>query len=223
MSTVRRKRTPIRWAAQRRALLAAAKAISRQGLVAGTSGNLSMRLEPGFYLVTPTSMPYEDMTGADLVAVDEQLEPVGGDGVPSSESLLHIAVYRARSDVGAVAHTHSIYASAVAAAGNALPPVLDEVVVQLGGAIECADYGPPASEDLARNAVKALGDRRAVLLRNHGVVGVGKTPAEAVNTCALVERVAQVYLFAKLAGGPRPLPAEVIGAEAAIYRMRSGL
>jgi L-fuculose-phosphate aldolase len=197
--------------------------MAEQGLVHGASGNLSMRLDGGRYLVTPTQKPYDTMSEADLVVVNSDLEPVDGEGVPSSESLLHLAIYRARPDITAVAHTHSIYASAAAAAGIAIPPILDEVVVQLGGTIECAEYGPPASEELASNAVKALEERRAVLLRNHGVVGVGGSPREAVDACGLVERVAQVYFIAELAGGAKPLPPEMIEAEHAIYRMRYGL
>lgn len=210
------------WEAERRALLAAARDMAERGLVQGTSGNLSMRLGEDRYLVTPTSRPYATMSEAELVVVNEDLEPVDGDGVPSSESLLHLAIYRARPDVTAVAHTHSIYASAAAAAGIAIPPVLDEVVVQLGGPIECAEYGPPASEELASKAVAALGERRAVLLRNHGVVGVGASLAEAVDACALVERIAHIYFIAELAGGAKPLPPEVVEAEKAIYRMRYG-
>ncbi|MBI4306303.1 MAG: class II aldolase/adducin family protein [Chloroflexi bacterium] len=211
------------WESERKALLIAAQAMATRGLVAGTSGNLSMRLGHGLYLVTPTSTPYDTMTEADLVVVNGELEPVDSDGVPSSESLVHIAIYRARPDLTAVVHTHSVYASAAAAAGVTIPPILDEVVVQIGGAIECAEYGPPGSEELAIKAAKALGDRRAVLLRNHGAVGAGRSPAEALDVCTLVERVAQTFFFAQLAGGAKPLPVEVIEAERAIYRMRSGL
>lgn len=211
------------WEAERRALLAAARDMAASGLVAGTSGNLSLRLADGLYLITPTSTPYGTLSEADLVVINDELEPVGSDGIPSSESLLHLAIYLARPDISAVVHTHSIFASAAAAAGISIPPVLDEVVVQLGGAIECAEYGPPASEDLASKAVTALGERRAVLLRNHGVVGVGASPAEAVDACALVERVAHVYFISELAGGAKPLPPEIVEAEKAIYRMRYGL
>lgn len=211
------------WSEQRAALLAAAREMAARDLVAGTSGNISARLDRGLYLVTPTSKPYATMSEADLVVVNDDLEPVDGAGVPSSESLLHLAIYQARSDLAAIAHTHSIYASAAAAAGITIPPILDEAVVQLGGPIECAEYGPPASEDLASKAVKALGDRRAVLLRNHGVVGGGNAPAEALDVCALVERIAQIYFFAQIAGGAKQLPGEVIETEKAIYRMRHGL
>jgi L-fuculose-phosphate aldolase len=206
-------RPDLTWDAEREALLAAARSMSDRGLVAGTSGNVSSRLPGSLYLVTPTSLPYETMTVEDL-------EPVDGEGVPSTESQLHLAIYHARADVSAIAHTHSVHASAAAAAGIPLPPILDEVVVQLGGAIECAAYAPPASEELAANAVQSLGGRRAVLLRNHGVAAVGRTPRDAVEACALVERLAQVFFLAKLAGGPVPLPPEVIEAETAIYRMR---
>jgi len=208
---------------QRKELLSAVKRMATLGLVAGTSGNLSARVKTGLYLVTPTSLPYETMTTDDLVLINDQLETVEGEGIPSSESLLHLAVYRKRADVAAICHTHSIYASAAAAAQVSIPPILDEVVVKLGGGVECAAYGPPGSEELAENAAKALGNRGAVLMRNHGVTGVGKTPAEALEACELVERVAQIFLMSQLAGGAKPLPPEVIEAGQAVYRMRHGL
>jgi L-fuculose-phosphate aldolase len=207
----------------RRSLLAAAQKMLSLGLVAGTSGNLSVRVGSGLYLITPTSAPYDTMRPADLVVINDDAEPIDGDGVPSSESLLHLAIYRARADVSAVCHTHSVHASAAAAAGISIPPILDEVVVKLGGGIECAAYGPPGSELLAANATSALGDRGAVLMRNHGVAGVGSSPAEALEACEVVERVAHIYFLARLANGAKPLPGDVIESERAVYRMRRGL
>jgi L-fuculose-phosphate aldolase len=201
--------------------------MDRLGLVSGASGNASMRL-PGErgqerYLITPTGLPYGQMTAADLVAVDGDLEPVDGGGIPSTESMLHLAIYRARPDVGSVMHTHSVHATALAVAGRPLPPVVDEMVVYLGGQIEVADYGFPGSEELASAAVRALGDRRAALLRNHGLCGVGATPEEALRVCDLAERLAKIFLLAESAGGALKLPQEAIEAERAAYLMRSGM
>ena len=97
---------------QRDELLTAALEMDRLGLVSGISGNASVRIGPTpndiAFLITPAALPYPTMTPEQLVAVNSNLEPIDGSGVPSSESLLHLAIYRARPDVGAVMHTHSV-------------------------------------------------------------------------------------------------------------------
>ncbi len=215
------------WGEQRSEVLAAAKAIAACGLVTGTAGNVSARLPraglPDLYLVTPAGTPYETMTAGDLVLVDCTLEPLDGDGIPSTESLMHLAIYRARPDVQAIVHTHSVFATVAAITGSAIPPVVDELVVYVGGPVSVAEYGPPASQELADAVVKALGDRRAVLLRHHGLCAVGASPKEALEVSTLVERVAEIYFYANLAGAPNTLPSDVIESEQAIYRMRAGL
>ncbi len=216
-----------RWAEERTRVLTAAREMATRGLVSGTAGNVSARLEqkggPDLYLVTPAAMPYERMTADDLVVVDQEIEPVDSEGIPSTESMLHLAIYRARPEVKAVMHTHSVYATVAAVTGRPIPPIVDELVINIGGPVEVADYGAPASEELAEAAVQALGDRRAVLLRNHGLCGVGGNPGEALEVCTLVERVARVYFYAAMVGQPRTLPEDAIAAEQAIYRMRTGL
>ena len=214
------------WEDERHALLSAVKEMAKRGLVTGTAGNASSRLtapgEPGRFLITPAATPYETMETSDLVVVDEELEPVEEEGIPSTESLLHLGIYRARPDVQSIMHTHSVFATAAAVAGRDIPPIVDEMLVYVGGPIRVAEYGRPASQDLADHAVAALGDRKAVFLRHHGMCAVGKNPQEALEICTLAERVAQVYFYAALAGSVRTLPDDVIESEIAIYRMRSG-
>ncbi|MEM4501476.1 MAG: class II aldolase/adducin family protein, partial [Thermofilaceae archaeon] len=119
------------------------------GLNWGYSGNISVRLpEEGLYLMTPSGLRKAQMRPEDLVVVDEQGNLVEGGRAPTSEYLMHLAVYRARSDVKAVVHAHPVYASVLAALRRRLEPVLDEITVYLGGAVEVADYGPPGSEEL---------------------------------------------------------------------------
>ena len=201
--------------------------MERRGLVAGSSGNGSVRLAPADdgerYLITPASMPYEQMTPADLVEVDENIEPVNGEGIPSTESALHLGIYRRRADIGAVFHTHSLYASISAVVGKPIPPIVDEMVVYLGGPVEVAEYGFPGTEELAEAAAEGLGDRRAVLLRNHGMCAVGETVEAALRNAVLVERVAQIYAFAQIAGGATLVPEDAVDAERAVYMMRYGL
>lgn len=211
---------------EREAVLEAVQRIVTAGLVAGASGNVSMRIarpDADLFAVTASRVPYHRFRLEHVLVVDAEIEPVFGDGIPSSESLAHMAVYRARADVGAVIHTHSPYASAFAVACRPIPPVLDEQVVLLGGQVEVADYGASASQALATQAVAALGDRAAVLLRHHGVLGAGADIDEAVAVVELVERVAKVHALASILGGAHELPSDVVASEQKVYRMMKGL
>ncbi len=203
----------------------AVKELHERGLVQGSNGNVSMRVAsseyPNLFLITPTSIPYHDMTENDFALVDENLEPVEEEKAPSSESYLHMAIYRARKDIAAVVHTHSPYASAVSATGKSIPPILDEMVLYTGGVIETAEYGFPGSEELAVAATRALGDKKAVLMKNHGLCIAGKDLKEAVRIAILAEHIAKVFIFAEMAGGIVELPSESIESERAIYLMRS--
>ena len=131
---------------------------------------------------------------------------------PSSEVKLHLAVYRRRDDVGAVMHSHSVHASALAIAGLGIPAVLEEEVAFLGGDIKAAEFGPSGSERLANNAVRALGDRNAVILANHGAVGVGRTLREALDACELLEKAAKAFILASAIGSVKPLTAQAVNA-----------
>ncbi len=212
---------------EREKLLAAVQQLDQRGLVSGSSGNVSVRLEPEDgderYLITPSGTTYDVIKAEDMVVVDGELEPVDGVSVPSVESMLHLGIYRARADAGAVVHTHSLYASVVAVMGTPIPPVVDEMVIYVGGQVEVAEYGFPGSEELASAGVEALGDRRAVLLRNHGLCATGPTLADAMRVAMLVERVAQIYVQALMAGNATLLPDDAVEAERAVYLMRSGL
>lgn len=215
-----------RFAAERADVADAVQRIVAAGLVAGASGNVSSRVrtpDGDLIAITASRVPYHRFTADDVVVVDFEIDPVDGDGVPSSESLLHAAIYRARADVGAVIHTHSVYASAFAVAGESIPPILDEQVITLGGGIEVAAYGASASQDLADNAVAALGDRAAALLRHHGAVGVGAQVEEACAVVELVERIAQIRALTKTLGAPRELPVEIVTQEQRVYRMMKGM
>ena len=217
-----------RWETQRREVTSAAREMASRGLVSGSSGNVSVRLSPQdaptlLVAITPSGKPYSRLEEADIVVVDEHGEPVEGDGVPSSETLLHLALYRARPDVAAVIHTHSLFASVAAVAGMEIPPILDELATTLGGPVRVAEYGFPGSAELADKVALALGDRAAALVRNHGAVGVGGSAQEALEVCTLLERASQIFVYASLLGKATPVPQDSIEAEQAIYRMTHGL
>lgn len=173
-----------------------------KGLIAGTWGNISVRIPNSELIaITPSGRDYRTLAVEDIAIVNLQGEWVGGRYKPSSELPLHLAVYRAREDVGALIHTHSIYASACAAARVAIPAIIEDVAMMNGGDIEVAGYAANGSADLARNCTDALGDRQAVLLANHGMLGCGSNLKEAMTMCELVEKTAHIYITAKSLGG----------------------
>ena len=191
------------------------------GLVSGTSGNVSARVAGGLMAVTPMGKSCEGMSVGDIVVVDGDLYPVEGDLIPSSEALLHAAIFAARPDVGGIVHTHAVYSSAVAAVGMNIPPIVDEMVVRLGGEVIVSEYAPPASEAVAERVCEALGNRDAALIRNHGAVGVGEDAQSALEAAILTERVAKIFVLSSVLGIPTTLPDEVVASETAIFEMQS--
>lgn len=185
------------------AVIETGKIIANSGLVSGTWGNISVRLSSlDSFLITPSGVSYHDLTGDDLVMVDLQGKVMAGRLKPSSETPLHTAIYRARQDIKGIVHTHSSFASVFTVTRKPLPPVLEEMAQILGGEVRVASYAPAGTSELAAAAVSALGDRAAVLLANHGVVGVGRSLKEAPLVCQVVEKGALVYLFSQLNGTP---------------------
>ena len=214
-----------RWKEERHEVVLAAREMASLGLVTGSSGNVSMRLRRDddireLLAVTPSGKPYATLKDEDIVITDFDVEPVEGELTPSSETLLHVAVYRARPDVQAVIHTHSVFSSVAAVAGLDIPPIIDEMMITIGGPIKVSRYAFPGSQELADNVCAALDERNGALIRNHGAVGAGRDLREALDVCALVERVAQIFIYASMLGKANTLPSEVIEAELSIYRMR---
>jgi L-fuculose-phosphate aldolase len=209
------------WIETRQGVLQAAQVMLRDGLVVGTSGNVSARCTEDSLAITAAGTDYSAMTLEDIVVVDFDGEPIVGDAIPSTEMLMHAAIYRARPGVGAVMHTHSAYASGLAVAGQALPPLIDEIVIHLGGAIQISEYAFPGTEELGERVVVALGERNAALIRNHGMVGVGKTPAEALRACQITEHSARIYFIAKTVGVPQQIPVDAVATEIELFRMHA--
>ncbi len=209
-----------RWKQEKEMVLDTARQLVEKGLVIGASGNVSMRLNvegAGLLAVTPTSLPYDTLSPDDIQVIDFSGKTVEGSLAPSMETNLHIGIYLSRPDVNAVIHTHAVYASAVAATGKDIPPILDDQVIYLGGTVRCAAYALSGSRELADNALRALGDCGAVLLRNHGAVCVGPSLAEAMTACELLEKTASVYLLAVNAGSAAELSEEAVAYDRGLY------
>lgn len=184
-----------------------------KSLVAGTWGNISASTETegnNIIAITPSGCNYRTLRPEDIVIVDQAGKVVEGELIPSSELPLHLAIYKVRPDIRAIVHTHSVFASACAVARKPIPAIIEDLVQIAGGSIDVADYALPGSSALAKHAVFALGDKNAVLLANHGVIGCGRTLAEAMMACELVEKGAQIYIYANQLGGAVELSKEDI-------------
>ncbi len=190
-------------------IVASAKELLEKGLVEGTSGNISARLEDGNIAVTPSSLDYRVMTPDDVVIVNPAGDVVAGERGPTSEKYLHLAVMNAFEDVAVCIHSHAVYATMFAVAQQDIPSCIDEFTVYLGGDIRCTAYAPSGSPDLAEQVVKALEDRGAALIANHGMVAVGTTMEKTMHNTALVERSAKIIWGAKQLGTIYPLPEKV--------------
>jgi L-fuculose-phosphate aldolase len=187
-----------------RQVIAAARAMAREGLVIGTVGNVSFRTAQGV-AITPTRTAYDRLRRRDLALLDLHGAVLAGRLAPSREWPLHTAVYRARPDVGAVVHTHSLHATAWSFRdGEALPEV-EELEYYAIGTVSVAPPAPAGSEALARGVVRALARGRAALLAGHGVIAVGDTPAEALQAALVVERQAALaWLLRGCSVAPEP-------------------
>ncbi len=180
------------------------------GLVAGTSGNVSVRAGE-LIAVSPSGLDYADLT-AGLVGV-HRLDgtPVEAPLRPTSEMPLHLAVYAA-TGAGAIVHTHPVAATALSTLTAELPAIHYQVAM-FGGPVPVAPYATYGSEQLARNVAAALGDRTACLMANHGALTTGADLRSALTGTRYLEWLCEVYLRALAAGqasGPRLLPADEI-------------
>ena len=176
-------------------------------LTPGRTGNLSVRRGDRF-AVTPSGVPYDEVGPGDVPVVTLEGEVVAGALEPSSETPMHRAIYD-RLDVGAVAHTHSPWATTLAVLGKPVRPV-HYMLALAGGEVPVADYATYGTEALAANAVDAMAgaDSRACLLANHGLVATGPDAAGAVEAAEAVEAVAGLDCRARALGGGKVLPEE---------------
>jgi L-fuculose-phosphate aldolase len=199
-------------------LIQRARMLSDTGLVVGTAGNLSVRLD-GEIAITPTSIPYELIEPSDLCLIDLDGRQTDGERRPSSEAPLHTQIYRT-TDAAAVVHTHSPFATTLACVIDVLPAIHYSIHRFGGDTIPVAEYELFGSDALADKVSLLLKDRRGVLLRNHGAVTYGSSLAEAYDLTVMLEWLARLYWQAKQLGEPRILTAAEIGEVAAEAKRR---
>ncbi len=187
----------------RQNIIDAALYMQRSGMICGTSGNISVRVPEGV-LVTPSSMPYDELKPEDICLVSLGGELLEGERRPSSETPLHLAVYNARGDVGAVVHAHSEYSTVMASLCDVLPPVT----------VPGTEYYPvksvpfilPGSDALAEGVAEALGGGSAVIMAHHGLVCAAKSLKKAMTAAEYVEENARIAYRLRLAGSESAIP-----------------
>jgi len=193
----------------RNELVRRSRQVYQLGWVANHDGNLSVRLDEGRFLATPTSVSKGDVTPEMLVLLDGQGKLLQGTRKPFSEFKLHLAAYQARPELRAVLHAHPPTATGFAVAGADLgPPFMAEPVVSLGSEIPCVPYFFPGAEGETDAVADALRRADALLLGNHGVLTVGPDLEHCLLRMELVEHLARIALVARQLGGPKPIPAQ---------------
>jgi len=198
-------------------VLEVSKAMLQRGMVIGSSGNVSIR-KGNHVIITPSSVQYSEMEQKDIIAVDLEGEVIHGHLPPSTETATHLEIYKNRKDAKAIVHSHSVYATALATLRKPLPVISDEIAPYLGGEIRVSEYAMAGTTYLAKNVVKALEGRSAVLLASHGALCIGRTLREALSNAILLERACQVYSIALGAGAPHLLPPDVVEEEAEVWQ-----
>ncbi len=188
-------------------------ALTRYGLVAWTSGNVSARV-PGrdLMVIKPSGVDYDDLSADTMVVCDLDGVVVAGEHSPSSDTAAHAYVYRAMPEVGGVVHTHSSYATAWAACGEAIPCHLTAQADEFGGEIPIGPFALFGGDDIGKGIVSTLTGHRspAVLMRNHGVFTIGRNARAAVKAAVMCEDVARTAYLARTLGQPVPIaPADI--------------
>lgn len=197
-------------------VLATARAMNASGINRGSAGNVSARRADGF-IITPTGMAYDDCTAADMVKVMRSgIQADGADGTaseetrrkPSSEWRFHRDIYAARPEAGAVVHTHSPFATALACQEECVP-AFHYMVARFGGAdVRCATYATFGSQELSDAIVAALDGRCACLMAHHGMVVFGRDCDHALALAVELETLCEQYWRVLQLGAPKLLPAD---------------
>jgi L-fuculose-phosphate aldolase len=196
---------PGRRTALRESLVDYGRRMVHDGLVDGVSGNLSARAGD-LIAITPSGVPYQDMTPADICLVRPDDGSTAAGGRPSTETPMHLAVYRA-ADAAAIVHTHSPFVVALSTVLDELPAV-HYAMAGLGGLVRVAPYARFGTQELADGTVAALTGRTAVILRNHGALAYGASLGQAYDRARTLEWLASAYWHARMMGDPATLSSD---------------
>lgn len=213
----------LRFQSARESIADYGRAMLDQDLTRGTGGNLSVRVETGEIAISPSGVPYDEITPEAVAVVDADDEQIAGEQPPSSELPMHQEIYAARPDIDSIFHTHSPYASTFAILDRPIPASL-YLVPRLGEEIPVVEYEDPGSTALGELAAAALTDGQyACLLKHHGAVAIGDSVEDAFDAAVVLEQCAQVTYQADAIGDPVDLPAaEVTALQEMFHSYRTG-
>lgn len=193
--------------------------LEKMGYFIGTWGSISVRV-PGGFLVTPSRVEYSAIEHADLVTVSLEGTVVAGHRLPSSETEIHRVVLTKKGETGAIIHSHSPYATAVACLHQSIPVIVEDVAQIIGGEVHCTKYVPAGRhKEIADEVGRTIGEENAVLLANHGVLCCGRSLQEALLANQIVEKSALILLATGARERLIPIPEEFVKSE----RHRCGL
>jgi L-ribulose-5-phosphate 4-epimerase len=200
-------------AAVRASVAALHAELIRWKLVVWTAGNVSARVGGAdLFVIKPSGVSYDDLTASNMIVCDLEGRVVEGSHAPSSDTAAHAYVYRAMPEVGGVVHTHSTYATAWAARGEAIPCVLTAMADEFGGEIPIGPFALIGNDDIGHGIVATLRGHRspAVLMQNHGVFTIGPNAKAAVKAAVMCEDVARTVHLARALGEPLTIdPADI--------------
>ncbi|CAC9927931.1 putative L-ribulose-5-phosphate 4-epimerase [Aedoeadaptatus coxii] len=185
---------------KRQKLIQYGKKMVENNLTFSTGGNLSIRIDDRSFLITPSGMAYESLKERDLVVMTSEGEILKGDRKPSSEWHMHGAIYDARPEINVLIHTHSPYVSVVSSLGEDLPPISYLIASAGTRTVPLARYETFGTKELGEAAVEAMGDCKAVMLANHGLIAGGDTLAQAFSLAQEIEFCAFMYVTALSTG-----------------------
>lgn len=177
-------------------IIKAGMKMDKYGLIALSGGNLSLRMPTGEILVTPSGMIYEDMVPEDMLVMDIDGNIIEGTRKASVDTKALLYIFKNRPDINSIIHTHQPYATAVGLVTDELPCNLTTLANATHGAVKVVPYVSAASEQMGIETVQYLGDKLAVILKHHGVIGVGKTLKQALCSVVYLEEAAKTYAIA---------------------------
>ncbi len=199
------------------------KALSENGLVLWTSGNVSARdPETGYIVIKPSGVLFCDLTPESLVIVDVNGNKIEGTLNPSVDTASHLYVYRHRPDINGIVHTHSPYATSFAIRGESLKIYTTTSAAVFGGEIPVSDFATIGEEEIGREIVEKIGAGEAILIRNHGVFTIGKDSEKALKNAVIIEETAQSVHYAMCRGHVDPLPDETVKRGYDVYHRTYG-
>lgn len=198
---------------EKAAVLEAALELKRNRLIVLCGGNISVRLDDGTFLVTPSGMIYEEMTPDDVVHIDANGKPLGGERRPSSDTAALLYIFEKMPWVNAVIHTHQPWATAAGLVSDILPACLVTLMDATRSDVHVAPFTPSGERKMGELTVEYAHDAWAVILKHHGVVSFGPSLKDALFSAIYLEEGAQTYMIAKSVGTIPTLDPKLVAIE----------